>query len=429
VGGWVDFIMENKIDSLFCVFEDKLFEKSFQKQEWSKYLKYKSIIIILSALPPVSGLISGLILGQYSDVPMNGFFTIISIILFFINDEELIRKIAPSIMFLVFAIIFPANLFFNFNPESYSASGITLLPILTSLIILRLLPIAFSIAFIISLISQISTIFIQDHSSLAVYDYIFFFIPYMILVFDKRRSELNKRIEFSQKEVIQKSKKLMHETLNRYFGETLSDKILSEGGNLAGEIKWVSISFTDIASYSTIIENMSPEVAVKLLNEYFTKMHEVIEKHGGQILNYIGDAIMVVFGAPNSLPDHEIKAVECAIEMRETLSQLNKDWDDNESSRYWKNHGIENISVRTGIHTGSVIAGNIGSERMLQYSTIGDVVNVAARLEQANKDYDTNICISEEIYINLTKKLHDAASFSGEIKLKGRNSSSKVYGI
>ena len=225
MGGWVDFIMENKIDSLFCVFEDKLFENSFQKQEWSKYLKYKSIIIILSALPPVSGLILGLILGQYSDVPMNGFFTIISIILFFINDEELIRKIAPSIMFLVFAIIFPANLFFNFNPESYSASGITLLPILTSLIILRLLPIAFSIAFIISLISQISTIFIQDHSSLAVYDYMFFFIPYMILVFDKRRSELNKRIEFSQKEVIQKSKKLMHETLNRYFGETLSDKI------------------------------------------------------------------------------------------------------------------------------------------------------------------------------------------------------------
>ena len=84
------------------------------------------------------------------------------------------------------------------------------------------------------------------------------------------------------------NKKLMHKTLNRYFGETLSEKILSEGGNLKGEIKWVSISFTDISSYSTIIENMSPEVAVKLLNEYFTKMHDVIEKHGGQILNYIG---------------------------------------------------------------------------------------------------------------------------------------------
>ena len=421
--------MKNKINRILCIFESLEFEEKFQKQEWSKYLKYKSIIIILSALPPVSGLISGLVLGQYSDFPMNGFFTIISIIVFFINDEELIRKIAPSIMFLVFAIIFPANLFFNFNPESYSASGVTLFPILTSLIILRLLPIKFSIAFIISLISQISTIFIQDHSSLAVYDYTFFLIPYMILVFDKRRTELNKRIEFSQREIIQKSKKLMHETLNRYFGETLSDKILSEGGNLSGEIKWVSISFTDIASYSTIIENMSPEVAVKLLNEYFTKMHEVIEKHGGQILNYIGDAIMVVFGAPNPVQEHEIKAVECAIEMRDVLTQLNENWDKNESSRYWRNHGIENITVRTGIHTGSVITGNIGSDRMLQYSAIGDVVNVAARLEQANKEFDTNICISEEIYINLTKSLHDTASFSGEIILKGRKAPSKVYSI
>ena len=221
----------------------------------------------------------------------------------------------------------------------------------------------------------------------------------------------------------------MHETLNKYFGETLSDKILSEEGNLKGEIKWVSISFTDIASYSTIIENMSPEVAVKLLNEYFTRMHDVIEKHGGQILNYIGDAIMVVFGAPNQLEDHEVKALECAIEMREALDRLNKDWDEREASRYWKNHGIERIIVRTGIHTGSVIAGNIGSERMLQYSTIGDVVNVAARLEQANKEFDTNICISEEIFINLTKNLHDKANFVGEIKLKGRNAPSKVYAI
>ena len=198
---------------------------------------------------------------------------------------------------------------------------------------------------------------------------------------------------------------------------------------MKGEIKWVSISFTDISSYSTIIENMSPEVAVKLLNEYFTKMHDVIEKHGGQILNYIGDAIMVVFGAPDSLSDHEVRAVECAIEMRKELRNLNKIWDDNESSRYWKNHGIKKITIRTGIHTGSVIAGNIGSERMLQYSTIGDVVNVASRLEQANKQFETNICMSEEIFINLTKNLHDSSTMSGEINLKGRNSPSKVYSI
>ena len=190
---------------------------------------------------------------------------------------------------------------------------------------------------------------------------------------------------------------------------------------------WVSISFTDISSYSTIIEHMSPETAVKFLNEYFSAMHDVIEKYSGQIINYIGDSVMVVFGAPQKLEDHEILSVRCAMGMREKLNELNKKWDESEFSRYWKNHGIDGITARTGIHTGSVIAGNIGSDRMLQYSAIGDVVNVAARLEQANKEFNTSISLSEEIYINLTKVLHDTAELSGEIKLKGRSTNSKVY--
>ena len=221
----------------------------------------------------------------------------------------------------------------------------------------------------------------------------------------------------------------MYETLKRYFGETLSDQILSEKGKLSGQIKWVSVAFTDISAYSTIIENMSPKIAVKLLNQYFSRMHDVIEKHDGHILNYIGDSIMIVFGAPNEVDDHELKAVECAVEMRKVLDELNDEWDKVEFSRYWKNHGIDKVEARAGIHSGSVIAGNIGSDRMLQYSAIGDVVNVAARLEQSNKEFGTDICFSHEIYINLKKDLHDSASLSGEIKLKGRSSPLKVYSI
>tara|TARA_B100000900_G_scaffold102719_1_gene85139 strand:+ start:1531 stop:1881 length:351 start_codon:yes stop_codon:yes gene_type:complete len=115
--------------------------------------------------------------------------------------------------------------------------------------------------------------------------------------------------------------------------------------------------------------------------------------------------------------------------MREYLSELNRQWDENETTRYWKNHGINSITMRIGIHTGGVIAGNVWSREMLQYSTIGDIVNVAARLEQANKDYNTEISFSHEIYTALTKELYDKAVLSGEIILKGRTSPTKVYSI
>ena len=421
--------MKNKINRFTCVFENPVVEEKYQFEEWNKLMPYKSIVIFLGTIVPFIGVITSLYYKVYTDFLMNLIFSIAGFCIFFLNDISKLRKAMTAAMVIAFAIILPLNNVYNFNPDMHRAVTLPVMPILTTLIILRLIPLTFAIAIPISLIAFLSFLYQQDHQNIWGGEYLAFAIPFFILAFDKRRSEINKRVEFSQKETISNTKKLMHETLNKYFGETLSDKILSEEGNLKGEIKWVSISFTDIASYSTIIENMSPEVAVKLLNEYFTRMHDVIEKHGGQILNYIGDAIMVVFGAPNQLEDHEVKALECAIEMREALDRLNKDWDEREASRYWKNHGIERIIVRTGIHTGSVIAGNIGSERMLQYSTIGDVVNVAARLEQANKEFDTNICISEEIFINLTKSLHDKANFVGEIKLKGRNAPSKVYAI
>ena len=126
----------------------------------------------------------------------------------------------------------------------------------------------------------------------------------------------------------------MHETLNRYFGDVLTEEIISKDGIIEGETKWVTICFTDISSYSTIVEYMSPSVAVKFLNEYFSKMHEVIDKHKGQILNYIGDSIMIVFGAPNNLENHEKIAVECALEMR----------------KFFKQHGIEFAHVGNTAH-------------------------------------------------------------------------------
>ncbi len=100
----------------------------------------------------------------------------------------------------------------------------------------------------------------------------------------------------------------MHKTLKRYFGDSLSEKIISQKGELEGENRWVSILFADLSSYSTITESMSPEVALEFLNEYFTKMHKAIKEFNGHTLNYIGDSVMVVFGAPVNLKGHENQA-------------------------------------------------------------------------------------------------------------------------
>ena len=256
-----------------------------------------------------------------------------------------------------------------------------------------------------------------------------FILPFIFLLMNKHSREIDYRRDFFQNKNLELNRKLMQQTLKRYFGERLTEKMLDNEGEIQGDNIWVSISFTDIEAYSTIIEHMSPETAVKFLNEYFTAMHDVIEKHNGQIINYIGDSVMVVFGAPQKLEDHEIISVKCALEMREKLSELNARWDETEFSRYWKNHGIDGITARTGIHTGSVIAGNIGSDRMLQYSTIGDTVNVASRLEQRNKEFGTSILFSQKIYTSLTKDLYDKSEYQGEISLKGRDTKTKTYSI
>ena len=258
---------------------------------------------------------------------------------------------------------------------------------------------------------------------------VFLVLTLVLLVYNKWRGEKSSRSDFAKTVSIDDTKNLMQKTLKRYFGEVLSDKMLSDDGTLSGENKWVTLSFTDLSAYSTIIEHMSPKVAVEFLNEYFTAMHDVIEEHGGHILNYIGDCIMVVFGAPEEMDNHENQAIKCAMKMREKLIEMNTQWDESELSRYWSNHGIEKITARTGIHTGSIIAGNIGSERMLQYSAIGDVVNVAARLEQANKEFGTDIAFSKEIYTALTKDLNSEASSQGNITLKGRDGETQVYSI
>ncbi len=138
---------------------------------------------------------------------------------------------------------------------------------------------------------------------------------------------------------------------------------------------------------------------------------------------------MVIYGAPESQKDHEILALKTAMGMREELKILNQKWNENKFSRYWKNIGINEVTCRTGLHCGNLTIGNMGSDDLLQYSAIGDVVNIAARLETVNKEFSTDICMSEEIYASLTDEFTDKAKLQGEINLKGRSNKTNVYSI
>lgn len=418
----------NEINKLTCKFQNPEVEEKYLSFSWKS--KSRSIKIgLYFILVIIGGSIGAEFLERSSNSNLAGFILgFLGAFILLKSSDNFRRKYFERFFAFYLSIMVPINSYINIDIYRLDYDLPTF-PFLITIIILKILPISFIWASPTALICFSSAMFLLEHSKMEPQMYLFYIVIFIFLLFDKWRSEISSRIDYNKNVTIEDTRLLMYETLKRYFGETLSNQILSEKGKLSGQIKWVSVAFTDISSYSTIIENMSPKVAVKLLNQYFSRMHDIIEKHGGHILNYIGDSIMVVFGAPNDIDDHELKAVQCAIEMRDTLESLNDEWDQSEFSRFWKNHGIERVTARTGIHSGSVIAGNIGSDRMLQYSTIGDVVNVASRMEKANKEFGTDICFSHEIYINLKKELHDSASLSGEVKLKGRSSPSKVYSI
>ena len=426
--------LENiRINKFSCRFEDKSLEKEYLKYRWNKI--WKNIKILLYVETPVAFII------RIDDIFIQGVgknfyyltyhFLSIAIVLLFLFSSNKNKKKYHQLYFLIGTIGFMnCGAWTYYFSEIQFPVGAGVLPIL-----LMFYLIVYPFHFINSLISIFGTsipfvilLISQGNMTVDQLPYLLF-IPSVFLIANKRNREIDFRRDFYQRKTLEANRKLMHETLRRYFGDTLSEKILVNKGDLKGDNIWVSISFTDISSYSTIIEHMSPDTAVKFLNEYFSAMHDVIEEHSGHIINYIGDSVMVVFGAPKKLDDHQLLSVRCAIEMRKKLTKLNKKWDENEFSRYWKNHEIDSITARTGIHTGSVIAGNIGSDRMLQYSTIGDTVNVASRLEQRNKEFSTDILFSHEIYTSLTKELYNRANYEGEINLKGRDTLTKVYSI
>jgi adenylate cyclase len=153
-----------------------------------------------------------------------------------------------------------------------------------------------------------------------------------------------------------------------------------------GELKELTIMFSDIRSFTTISEGMSPDELVFLLNEYLGEMTNILFKRWGTLDKYIGDAIMAFWGSPYPQEDHAERACACALEMQARLQELNLKWE---------SEGRKQLTIGIGINTGVVNVGNMGSERRLAWTVMGDPVNLASRLEGLNKEYHTGIIVSE----------------------------------
>ena len=186
--------------------------------------------------------------------------------------------------------------------------------------------------------------------------------------------------------------------------------------SLGGEERIVSVLFSDVASFTSISEELTPRNLVLLLNEYLTEMSEIIHKHNGVIDKFEGDAIMAEFGVPVAYPDHAKAACNAAIEMQERLKKLRTNW---------IKEGKPALTARTGINTGEVIVGNMGSRHLFDYTVMGDHVNLGARLESANKGYGSRIMISEFTHNELDEEFYTRPL--DFIRVKGKTKPVEVF--
>ncbi|MBN1890770.1 MAG: HAMP domain-containing protein [Thermoflexales bacterium] len=209
------------------------------------------------------------------------------------------------------------------------------------------------------------------------------------------------------------------------FGRVVSpevrEKLLQGQLELGGETRQVTVLFSDIRGFSTMSERMSAHQVVTFLNEYLTEMSEAIRPWGGYLNNFIGDAIVVIFGAPLDQPDKEYRAVAAAMSMRERLDALN---------RRRAERGEPPIESGIGISTGEAVAGQVGSLERLMYTVIGDAVNVAARLETLTKDYPQHPILLNGLTAETLRAHADIALKSlGPIQVKGRARPVDVYAV
>lgn len=215
-----------------------------------------------------------------------------------------------------------------------------------------------------------------------------------------------------------------HFAFARYVSRQVAADIL--GGKitmqLSGERRRVTVLFTDLRDFTPLAADMSPEQVVELLNQYFSVLVDAVFRQGGTIDKYIGDALMAVFNAPNAIADHERAAVRAAFEMRIAIRRLNVER---------LKRGKPVLKVGIGVHAGEVVAGNIGSPERIEYTVVGDTVNVAQRIEAATKGLFTSGKVDDVAVLcsGPVARASDDGGFEsvGAFELKGKRGTLELY--
>ncbi|WP_027543961.1 adenylate/guanylate cyclase domain-containing protein [Bradyrhizobium sp. WSM2254] len=207
-----------------------------------------------------------------------------------------------------------------------------------------------------------------------------------------------------------------HASLSRFFSPEIARRLAAdvEGGM---EVQWrdVATLFTDITGFTSLVESAAPQTLGELLNEYVGGMTEIVFAHEGTVAKIIGDAIQVLFNAPGDQPDYATRAVACAHDLDA--------WAEDFSAR-WRAKGVNFGATRIGAHAGPALVGNFGGNRFFDYTAYGDSINIAARLEAANKHLGTRICVSSSV-------AGAAENFQGrpvgELMLRGRSEPLRAF--
>ena len=220
--------------------------------------------------------------------------------------------------------------------------------------------------------------------------------------------------------VVERQRQKVRSTFSRFVSREVVDSILDSGEaiELGGETREVVIFFSDICGFTPLSESMSPADVVELLNEYFTEMTEIVFQYEGTVNKYIGDAIMAFYGAPVPLPDVSERAVRACLEMRAALAALNQRREE---------QGKRTIAIGMGLHKGQALIGNIGSPRQMEYTVIGDAVNVSSRIEGLTRDLDTDLLISDDVYSDVRDLVN--VKSHGAVAVKGKSGKVVVHTV